>query len=103
MSEGLKLIASRPLPDVVVIGLGTNWTVTTSQIRTALRILVEVVQPQRLRVADQHTEDPTAAGQVADRGARPVVDSGRDETLELLAGRVEHAERRVLRSREPCS
>ena len=39
MSEGLTLIASRRLPDVVVIGLGTNWTVTTSQIRTALRIL----------------------------------------------------------------
>ena len=39
MSEGLRVIASRPLPDVVVIGLGTNWTVTTSQIRAALRIL----------------------------------------------------------------
>jgi hypothetical protein len=39
MSEGLRLIASRPLPDVVLIGLGTNWTVTTAQIRAALRIL----------------------------------------------------------------
>jgi hypothetical protein len=39
MSEGLRLLASRPLPSVVVLGLGTNWTVTTSQIRSALRIL----------------------------------------------------------------
>jgi hypothetical protein len=39
MSEGLRLIASLPLPGVVLIGLGTNWTVTTPQIRTALRIL----------------------------------------------------------------
>jgi hypothetical protein len=43
MSEGLALLAARrragTLPDVVVVALGTNWTVTTSQIRTALRIL----------------------------------------------------------------
>ncbi len=43
MSEGLGLLASRrragALPDVVVVALGTNWTVTTTQIRTALRIL----------------------------------------------------------------
>jgi hypothetical protein len=40
MSEGLQVLATRKsLPDVVVIALGTNWTVSTSQIRAALRIL----------------------------------------------------------------
>jgi hypothetical protein len=43
MSEGLALLSARraagTLPDVVVIALGTNWTVTTGQIRAALRIL----------------------------------------------------------------
>lgn len=43
MSEGLQLLASRvrshSLPSVVVVGLGTNWTVTTGQIRAAMRIL----------------------------------------------------------------
>jgi hypothetical protein len=43
MSEGLGLLSSRrrtgSLPDVVVVALGTNWTVTTTQIRSALRIL----------------------------------------------------------------
>jgi hypothetical protein len=33
------LSARSSLPDVVVIALGTNWTVTTPQIRAALRIL----------------------------------------------------------------
>jgi hypothetical protein len=43
MSEGLALLSARrasgTLPDVVVVALGTNWTVTTGQIRAALRIL----------------------------------------------------------------
>jgi hypothetical protein len=43
MSEGLGVLSARAragsLPDVVVIALGTNWTVTTQQIRSALRIL----------------------------------------------------------------
>jgi hypothetical protein len=43
MSEGLALLSTRrragTLPDVVVVALGTNWTVTTAQIRAALRIL----------------------------------------------------------------
>jgi hypothetical protein len=43
MSEGLGVLAARrragSLPDVVVLALGTNWTVTTAQIRGALRIL----------------------------------------------------------------
>jgi hypothetical protein len=43
MTEGLGVLSARrragSLPDVAVIALGTNWTVTTAQIRTALRIL----------------------------------------------------------------
>ena len=43
MSEGLAVLSARrragSLPDVVVVALGTNWTVTTDQIRAALRIL----------------------------------------------------------------
>ena len=43
MSEGLAVLSGRrragSLPKVVVVGLGTNWTVTTGQIRSALRIL----------------------------------------------------------------
>jgi hypothetical protein len=43
MSEGLGVLAARrragTLPDVVLVALGTNWTVTTTQIRGALRIL----------------------------------------------------------------
>ena len=43
MSEGLGVLSARraagSLPDVVVVALGTNWTVTTTQIRAALRIL----------------------------------------------------------------
>jgi hypothetical protein len=42
-SEGLGVLSARrragTLPDVVVVALGTNWTVTTAQIRSALRIL----------------------------------------------------------------
>jgi hypothetical protein len=43
MGEGVSLLKarnrSRTLPPVVVVALGTNWTVTTRQIRQALRIL----------------------------------------------------------------
>jgi hypothetical protein len=43
MSEGLGVLSARrragSLPDVVVVALGTNWTVTTDQIRAALRTL----------------------------------------------------------------
>jgi hypothetical protein len=43
MGEGIGVLAGRrdagTLPDVVVVALGTNWTVSTSQIRSALRIL----------------------------------------------------------------
>jgi hypothetical protein len=41
MSEGLGVLRARKprLPRFVVIGLGTNWTVTLDQIRQALRIV----------------------------------------------------------------
>jgi hypothetical protein len=43
MSEGLRVLRARsrsgPLPDVVVVALGTNWTVSASEIRSALRIV----------------------------------------------------------------
>ena len=43
MSEGLEVIASRrrshSLPDVVVLALGANSTVSSSQVRSALRML----------------------------------------------------------------
>jgi hypothetical protein len=41
MNEGLELLASRrrSLPDVVVVALGHNWTITIEEIRRALMIL----------------------------------------------------------------
>jgi len=43
MGEGLRVLSGRrragSLPDVVVVALGTNWTISTSEIRAALRIL----------------------------------------------------------------
>lgn len=40
-SEGLSVLRARAgsLPDIVVVALGTNWTVTLNQIRGGLRIL----------------------------------------------------------------
>jgi hypothetical protein len=43
MSEGLKVISARErsgsLPALVVVALGNNWTVSTAEIRRALRIV----------------------------------------------------------------
>jgi hypothetical protein len=43
MADGVKVLAARgrrgTLPRTVVVALGTNWIVTTAQIRRALRIL----------------------------------------------------------------
>lgn len=48
MSEGLGVLAGRQsageLPEVVVVALGTNWTVTTGEVRAALKIM----GPQRV-------------------------------------------------------
>ena len=40
------------------------------------RVVGEVVQPQRARLADEDAEDPAAARQVADRRVRLGVDAG---------------------------
>lgn len=43
MAEGVRVLAARgrrdALPGIVVVALGTNWIVTTTQIRQTLRIL----------------------------------------------------------------
>ena len=59
------------------------------------RILREVVQPQRPRLADQHPEDAAPARQVADLRAQVVVDAVGDELLQLDPVRVDHAERGI--------
>ncbi len=47
-------------------------------------------------------EDAAAVGQLADCGMRLLGDAGRHEALEPLAGGIEDAERRVLRSGQVC-
>jgi hypothetical protein len=73
MSEGLGVLSARrsagSLPSRVVIGLGTNWTVTTSQIRSALRIL------GRRRVLGLVT--PPEVGGVASSDQRVIRAAGR--------------------------
>jgi hypothetical protein len=43
MSEGLQVMSARrrsgTLPDVVVVALGNNWTISTAEIRRAMRIV----------------------------------------------------------------
>ena len=58
------------------------------------------MQTERLRIADQDAEDPTAVGEVADALPRLLVDTGRQEALECAPGRVDDTERRVLRARQ---
>jgi hypothetical protein len=55
----------------------------------------EVVQPQRLRVADQHAENAAPARQLTDRCVRLGIDPRRQEPLERLPCLVDHAERGV--------
>lgn len=73
MSEGLAVLRSRrrshTLPHVVVVGLGTNWTVTASQIRAGLRIL------GRERVLGLVT--PREAGGVTSSDQRQIRAAGR--------------------------
>ena len=58
-------------------------------------VLGDVVQAERPRVADEDAQDAAPARQVADRRMGLGVDAVRDEALELSAGRVDDAERRV--------
>jgi len=48
-------------------------------------VVAEVVHPQGLRVMNERAEDAAAPGQVADRGARLVVDAARHEAFEVRA------------------
>ena len=63
-----------------------------------LRVVAEVLEPQRPRLLDQQPEDAATAGQVPDRAMRVRVDAGGDEALELLPALVEHAHGRVARA-----
>ena len=99
MSEGLGVLRARAgsLPRFVVVGLGTNWTVTLDQIRQALRIV------GRERVLGLVT--PREVGGV--RELRPGGDArGRQALAEPRArGRLGRAQRRpqrlVLQRRPP--
>ena len=64
------------------------------------RILAEVVQPQRLRVADQDAEDPPAARQLADRRVRLGVDPVVRKRSSCEPLPVDHAQRGVARAGE---
>ena len=64
----------------------------------AARVLADVGQAKRLGMADQLAEDAAAAGQLADRAPRGLIDAGGEEALELLAVLVEDADGRVARS-----
>ena len=64
----------------------------------AARVLADVGQAKRLGVADQLAEDAAAAGKLADRAPRGLVDAGGEEAVELLALLIEDADGRVARS-----
>jgi len=61
-------------------------------------IFAEIVQPQRLRVADQDAENPPAAWEISDRRMRLGVDAGRQEALQTRPRLVDHPQRRIPRS-----
>jgi hypothetical protein len=56
------------------------------------RIVCNVVEPQRLGVSDQDTEETTAAREVADSGMRVGVDPGGKKSLQTLTGLVDDVE-----------
>src|SRR5947209_529920 len=66
----------------------------------ALRMSSDLREAQRTRILDQHPQDAAAARQIADGTVRVRVDPDREKALELAALLVEHAERRVARSRD---
>ena len=59
------------------------------------RIVRDVVEPERLGLVDQHTEDPAPARQVADGGDGLRIEPRRHEALELRPVRIDDAERGV--------
>ena len=64
------------------------------------RIGRQVVEPECVRVPNQHPEDPAAVRKVADAFLRLRVDARGQEALERAAGWIDHAERRVPRPRQ---
>src|SRR5204862_6217201 len=64
------------------------------------RILADLVEAQRPRVADQHAEDAAARRQVADLPPRLRVDAGGDEALEARAAGIEYAESGISGTRQ---
>src|SRR5262249_2268155 len=64
------------------------------------RVIADLSQAKRFRVADQHAEDAAPAWGVSDGLMRRFVDSRRQEPLELLPSPVDHPERRVTRAGE---
>ena len=63
-------------------------------------MLGHVRETQRLGVSDQLPQDAVPAREGADRAACLVVESDREEALELGLGLVENAQRRVARRRQ---
>ncbi len=63
-------------------------------------IAVRSLQTKRSRLADQHAENASSAGQVTDGGMRLGVDSRRHKGLEPHARTVDDSERCVARTRE---
>ena len=64
------------------------------------RILLQIAQPQDLRLVNQHAKDSPATRKVADRRARLLVDSSGDEPLQCRARAVDHPKHGVARSSE---
>ena len=64
----------------------------------AARVLADVGQAQRLGMADQLAQDAAAAGKLADRAPRGLVDAGGQEAFELLPVLIEDPDGRVARS-----
>ncbi len=60
----------------------------------------EIVEAERLRVSDQHTEDASPTRQIADRGMRLGVDSRGHKALEPFPRAIDDPERRVARPGE---
>ena len=61
----------------------------------ALRMLADIVEAKRVRLADQDAQHAAAAGQLADHLARLLIDPVGQELLERGAPLVEDADRRV--------
>ena len=60
----------------------------------------QVVEPERPRIVDQRAEHAPAAREMPDRSLGLLVEAGHHEPLEGLSARIQHAERRIPRSRQ---